>query len=108
MTDGRILRDRQSERLATSDRLASHAELGSVAILGQTKLVASYPTKVQAFFACSPMEVDGAESEGAIATFAIDASRTIYALNLGTQIPPVGSQVILHSCGGRWTFRYDG
>jgi hypothetical protein len=32
----------------------------------------------------------------------------VYALNVGTMIPPVGSRVVASSVGGRWVFRYDG
>jgi hypothetical protein len=108
MTDGRILRDRQAATLASSDRLGPRAEAGSVALLAQTEAVASYPATASAFFACAPLEVDGPEIEGAAATFTADSARTIYALNLGTQLPPLGTKVILHTCGGRWIFRFDG
>jgi len=79
-----------------------------VAILAQTRVAVSYPTGATAFYACSPLQVDGPEIEGAAATFTQDSSRIIYAFNLGTQVPPVGTQIIAHACGGRWVFRYDG
>ncbi|QEH38637.1 hypothetical protein OJF2_72430 [Aquisphaera giovannonii] len=108
MIDGRILRDRQADTLALVDKLSAPPQVGSVAVLAQTKAVATYPGVASAFFACAPIEVDGPETEGAAATFTADASRTIYALNLGTRLPPLGTKVILHACGGRWTFRFDG
>ena len=61
-----------------------------------------------AFYACVPLSIDGPEIEGATASFTTEGTRTMYALNVGTQVPPVGTIIIAHACGGRWTFRYDG
>jgi hypothetical protein len=108
MIDTRILRERQAATLAAADRLAAFAEHGAVAILAQTKTVTSYPTVPGVYFGCAPLVLDGPEIEGAAATFTADAARTLYALNLGSQVPPVGARIIVHACGGRWTFRYDG
>lgn len=108
MSESRILRDRQEEAQAAFRRLAAAGDDGSTAALVQTKAVATYPTAASAFFACSPLRVDGPEVEGSAAVFAADASRTIFAYNLGAKAPPVGTKLVVHSCGGRWTFRYDG
>lgn len=107
MTDARLLRDRQASALAATSRLASSAEEGSAAILVQTRAVDRYPTAPGAFYACSPVSIDGAETEGAAAAFLIDASRLLFVYNLGNAVPPVGSRLIAHSCGGRWVFRFD-
>jgi hypothetical protein len=108
MSEARILRDRQTATRASLLRLAPVAEDGSVAILVKTIIASSYPTIAGAFYACAPLQVDGPETEGAIATFTASGTRTIYALNLGTQVPPVGTKIIAHACGSRWTFRFDG
>jgi hypothetical protein len=108
MVDTRILREQQAATLATADRLATFAEDGTVAILAQTTTVTTYPTVPGAFYACVPLWIDGPETEGATAAFTFNGTRTIYAFNLGTQVPPVGTRIIAHSCGGRWAFRYDG
>ena len=108
MSETRILRDRQEEAEAAFRRLAAAGDDGSTAMLAQTKVLATYPTSASAFFACSPLRVDGAEAEAAAATFTPDASRTIFAYNLGAKAPPVGTRLLVQSCGGRWTFRYDG
>jgi hypothetical protein len=108
MSETRILRDREMATRASLLRLAKAAEDGSVAVLVRTKVVSSYPTIAGAFYACALLQVDGPETEGATATFTASGTRTIYALNLGTQIPPVGTKTIVHACGGRWTFRFDG
>ena len=108
MFDARILRDRQEAALAATDRAATFAEDGSVAILVQTKAIAVYPTTANAFYACSPVRLDGLESEGAAVIFIADLSRTHFVYNLGSQIPPIGTKLIAQSCSGRWTFRFDG
>jgi hypothetical protein len=108
MIDTRILREQQAAILAATDRLAAFAEDGTVAILAQTTMVTTYPTAPGAFYACVPLWIDGPETEGATATFSAGGARTVYAFNLGTHVPPVGTMIIAHSCGGRWMFRYDG
>src|SRR4051812_24792422 len=108
MNATRILRDRFAAGRAAVDRLAPFAEDGTVAVLAQTKVASAYPTVPGAFYACVPLSIDGPETEGAAAGFTADPTRTIFALNVGTQVPPAGTNVIAHSCGGRWTFRYDG
>lgn len=106
--DVRILRDRQEAAVAAEGRAARFAEDGSVALLVQTKAVGTYPTSANAFFACSPVSIDGAETEGAAASFVVDAARTIFVYNLGSNVPPVGAKLIAQSCSGRWTFRFEG
>ncbi len=108
MNDTRILREQLAAGRAAVDRLAPFAEDGAVAVLAQTKAISAYPTVPGAFYACSPLAVDGPETEGAAASFTTDPTRTTYAFNLGTQVPPAGTVIIAHACGGRWTFRYDG
>lgn len=108
MNDTRILRERQAATRAAALRLAPFAEEGAVAVLAQTTTVSSYPTTAGVFYACMPISVDGAETEGAAASFHADQTRTFYALNLGSQVPPRGTLIIAHGCGGRWIFRYDG
>ena len=88
--------------------MAPFSEGGSEAALVQTKAAGSYPTNANAFYACTPLRVDGAEVEGAPVAFVPEPSRTIFAYNLGSKVPPAGTKAVAHSCGGRWTFRYDG
>jgi hypothetical protein len=68
----------------------------------------TYPTAAGQFYACNPEILTGLESEGATPTFTADTITIIYAMNLGTQIPPAGTKLVVHSAGGRWMFRYDG
>ena len=108
MSEERILREKLEASRAAARRQVPFAEEGSVAILAQTTVVSVYPTTAGAFYACTPLLADGPETEGASASFASSGARTIYALNLGTGVPPVGTKLIAHACGGRWTFRFDG
>lgn len=107
MPDARVLRDRQEAAFAATDRQAWFAEEGSAAILVQTRAETNYPMTPGAFYACSPVSIDGPETEGAAAAFLTDASRLLFVYNLGTGIPPVGSKLVAHSCGGRWVARFD-
>jgi hypothetical protein len=108
MSDTRTLRDRQADAQSAADRLSSFAEEGAEAVLAMTTTVSRYPTVPGSFYACMPLQVDGPELEGASANFLSDPTRILYAYNLGTQVPAAGTKIIVHSCGGRWTFRYDG
>ncbi|MFO0892144.1 MAG: hypothetical protein U0790_23775 [Isosphaeraceae bacterium] len=108
MREPRTLRERQQERAAAADRRIAPGEDGGLAVLAQTVAINLYPTAAGACYACVPLQVEGPEEEGAAPSFVADASRTIHAFNLGSQVPPVNTKVILHACGGRWTFRHDG
>ena len=107
MNDLRVLRDRQSvgqEGLDSS--LGGDHFPGSSAMLAQTTTVNAYPTSASAFYAVTPCDIDGGESEGSAATYVPRTSSVTYAFNLGTQIPPSGTMVVCHAVGGRWCFRY--
>ncbi len=80
---------------------------GMPCLVAQTKALATYPTAAQRFYACSPASVLGPEVEGGPGTVA-PASATFFALNLGTAIPPVGTNVLATFVDSRWVFRHDG
>jgi hypothetical protein len=108
MNDLRIIRDRQrAGQEALDSSLAGVESRGSAAMLGQTTTVKAYPTTAAAFYAVLPCDIDGAETEGAAATYVPQSGAVAYALNLGTQIPPSGTTIVCHAVGGRWCFRYD-
>ena len=109
MNDLRILRDRQAAAENALDRQAAAGDqFGSAAMCAITTTVTTYPTSATAFYACNPELLSGAETEGAAATFTTDTATVVYALNLGTAIPAPSTKIVIHSAGGRWTFRYDG
>ena len=108
MADSRIERERQKALSGVVDRVAPFAADGSTALLVTTTTVSTYPTAAASFYASNPTEIDGSEVEGGAASYTADATQVIFVLNVGTQIPPVGTQVVAHAVGGRWVFRYDG
>ena len=108
MNDLRVIRDRSRAVQKTIDRSPEFAPVGSVAILAQTTTVSSYPTTAPAFFACVSVDLDGNESEGALATYVQEDATVFYAWNAGTQVPLAGTAIVCHAVGGRWVFRYDG
>jgi hypothetical protein len=108
MDESRILRQRQADALADLDRRGDAPEDGSAAVLAVTTTVDTYPTSAVRFYACHPVAIDGGEDEGATPAFSVDTSRIFHACNLGTKVPSVGTYVLCHGTGGRWTFRYDG
>ena len=108
MGDNRVERDRQKALSGALDRVAPFAADGSTALLVTTTTVSTYPSTAATFYASNPTEIDGSEVEGGAASYTADASQVLYALNVGTQVPPVGTRVVAHAVGGRWVFRYDG
>jgi hypothetical protein len=94
---------------AIADDLTAHPyapDPGGPCLVLQTTAIKAYPTAAQSFFACVPVSVLGAEVEGgqALLTSLIP---TVFAFNLGTTLPPLGTNVIASFVGNRWVFRYD-
>jgi hypothetical protein len=108
--DARVLRDRALAAEAALDALQGGGDAcAAAADLVQTTTVSSYPAVAGAYYACIPCDVNGAEAEGGAATYVPrPGAGPIYAFNLGTQIPPVGTTLVAHGVGGRWAVRYDG
>jgi hypothetical protein len=106
--DTRIERERQKALSGVLDRVGPFFSDGSAALLVTTTTVTSYPSTAAVFFASNPTEIDGSEVEGGAASYAADPMQVVYVLNVGTQVPPVGTRVVAHNVGGRWVFRYDG
>ena len=82
------------------------ADPGSPCLVLQTTVLTAYPTAAQSFFACVPVTVLGAETEGGQATLT-PLAPTLFAFNLGAALPPQGTKVISSYVGNRWVFRYD-
>ena len=106
MSDLRILRDRVSDVNDRIDRMGDD-RYGSAAIVGTTTTITTYPTSGAAYYGIAVGNITSPEIEGQPGTVTTIGT-TILALNLGTQVPPVGTKVICHAAGGRWEFRYDG
>lgn len=102
--DARIMRERLADLEAELARLAESPDQ-SAAILGQTYTRVTYPTAAQRFYDLYLVEIGGTEVEGATPTLSA-TSLPFQALNLGTVIPPSGTNVICVQARGYWVFRY--
>jgi hypothetical protein len=89
------------------DRAPDFVPANSTAAIAVTTQVNTYPTAAQAYYACKLGNLTGDEQEGNPDTVAASAN-IFMALNLGTQIPPQGTQIIAHAASNRWVFRFDG
>jgi hypothetical protein len=108
VANSRTERERQRALSGVVDRLAPFPADGSAAVLVTTTTVSTYPTAAASFYASNPTEIDGSEVEGGAASYTADTTKVVYVLNVGTQVPPIGTRVVAHAVGGRWVFRYDG
>lgn len=104
----RDVRDRQFELVGDVDRLPGAAEGGIAAMLLRTIDGGSYPTAAATVYACYPVLSDAGDSEGDDPDLTEDSSAVIFAANVGSAVPDIGTDVIAHAVGGRWVFRYDG
>lgn len=107
MSETRTLRDRQSAAAADLDRSAGGAPHGAAALLVATTTATLYPTSAGVAYACVPLGINGDEAEGAAATYVVMSANILFALNLGSSIPPNGANIVVHAVGGRWCFRWD-
>ena len=101
-------RNRQIEALDDIDLAAGTDMDGMAGNLLVTFTQTAYPTVAQSVYACHPVDINVADTEGAVPTFVPDTTAVIYAANIGTTVPASGSYVIGTSTGGRVTFRWDG
>lgn len=107
--DLRVLRDRHESIEDQIDRSRVNPPDAGRALLCQTTTKTTYPTTAGVFYAVLEVEASGTELEGATPSFTADATANIfYASNLGTAIPPSGTNFICRYVGGKWAFRYDG
>lgn len=109
MRDDDLLRLRSLDELDQADRVTppGQSTRGAPSMVARTKTITTYPTAASRFYACSPVIITGAETEGATGTKTVDTSTTIYAFNLGGSIPASGTDVNITFVKGRWVFRHD-
>ncbi len=105
-TEAKKLRTRDASAEGSARHAGIDAASPSPTIVAQTKTLSTYPTAAQRFYACKPVVILGAEVEGGSGVITADSS-TVMALNIGTSIPPVGTNVILSYCADRWLFAYN-
>lgn len=106
MDDPRTIRSRLSELAGNLDRLDFPAPSSAHPIVVRTVTVATYPTTAGRFYGCQVVTVGGVEAEGNSGSFTL-ITGVFYVLNLGSAIPPVGTNLIAEPIDGRWTTRFD-
>lgn len=104
--DSRISRIRHQDLASAVDNLPDYV-LGTVSFLGTLSTTDTYPTIANAYYQIQGTEVNGPEGESDVPSY-VGTGDLVLALNLGNQIPPLGTVVIVSGVGGRWVFRYDG
>jgi hypothetical protein len=104
--EARLLRLRESALFDEFKDNRPDFVAGSLSLLARTKVLHSYPTLASCYFACEPLAVLGTETEGGPGVVSGN-STTFFALNLGSTIPPSGTQIVVTNVGNRWVFRYD-
>ncbi|MCA1684586.1 MAG: hypothetical protein LC745_01090 [Planctomycetia bacterium] len=87
-------------------RRDSDPTLGLPNLLARTTTLGNYPSTAQSYYACLPLTLLGAEVEGGSGLVSATSS-TFFALNLGSAVPPSGTQVLAARVDNRWVFRYD-
>jgi hypothetical protein len=108
MNDLRTQRERHAALDDSVDNAEDNAADCAAAMVCTTTMVAAYPAAAASFFAVNPTDVGSPEIEGGPATYTANTTQVSYVLNVGTQVPPVGTRVVAHAVGGRWVFRFDG
>lgn len=107
MNDLRIQRERQAALDVAVDNGAVNPSDCSAAAVLTTTVATTYPATAASFYACHPTDIGGTETEGGAASY-VAGTAIVFALNVGTQVPPPGTRVVAHAVGGRWVFRWDG
>lgn len=102
--DARVMRERLAEALAELAKWADTPDQAS-AILGQTYTLVTYPTAAQRAYDLHVVEISGTEVEGATPTLTA-TGLPFQAFNVGSSIPPSGTNVICVQFRGLWIFRY--
>ena len=72
----------------------------------QTATKDTYPTTANAFYYCQVCSISGTPTEGGSATITPLAGRFLFVYNVGTTIPPVGTQRVAHVQGSVWTMNF--
>lgn len=104
--EARTIRERHADLLEQIDRL-DRPDCPGETVVAATTTATLYPSAAGSYYAMNPVQLGGAETEGASATTTADATRVFYAYNLGSTVPPAGTKVLCHSASGRWNFRFD-
>lgn len=105
--DSSLTRNQILDLRSDLDRLWPTAKCLGEATLVKTAAKNDYPADAAAYFWCELIRASGTPSEGEPGVFT-PSGRHLFALNLGSQIPPAGTILLAVLAGSRWTIRYDG
>lgn len=106
--EARLLRHRLEAIGGDIDRLRDPGgDMGSPTFLLRTRTLAAYPTAARSFYACDYLLLDGVEAAGEPVEMAVETG-PVFALNLGTRIPPSGTAMVASVADGLHVFQYDG
>lgn len=96
-----------TELLAFHERTRVSPADDGIAVIAVTATLSSYPSSPSAAYYCLTQQIDADDTEGATASYTADGGE-LFAINVGSVVPPAGTRIIPHAVGGRWLFRYDG
>jgi hypothetical protein len=99
--DARVIRDRQEFLRAAMDRAGRMPPIGAARQLVSVYNGGSMPTQPDHIFLTHPVELDGSEVEGGLASTNVNTSATIPVVVLWGA-PQVGDLLVATSVGGRW------
>jgi hypothetical protein len=105
--DPRVERDRIESLDDSLDRSVGDQADGDAIIVVKTFAESAYPASAHAFYACKIHEPGGNEVEGGAGTLS-DTGVVIYAYNLGSSKPPVGTALLAVQAGDRWVLVFNG
>jgi hypothetical protein len=97
------------ESLAIGEQIDASTRTQTIApdrVLVQTSTKDAYPTTASAYYYCQVCSITGTPTEGGSATVTPLAGRFMYAYNIGTTVPPVGTIRTAHLRDGRYIFQY--
>lgn len=100
----RLLRLRSRDPCATAAMglATARAPRGTPRFLGQIVGGAGMPTGTDRVYLLSPVRLDGGDAEGATASVAVDGTRAIPVVVIGSTPPQAGDLLVALAVGGRW------
>jgi hypothetical protein len=105
--EDRILRERLANLESYDDRTSNASSNDcDVSVLAQTAVKKTYPVIANAVYFLQTGALDSKPTEGSAATITLDGG-SLFAVGIGSAVPPVGTNVIVSSVAGRWVFRFD-
>ena len=98
---------------ATTGRLRTHTLDAPTAaatprFVGQVVNGGAIPTATDRIYLVNPIQLSGAEAEGAAATVAVDATRKVPVVVIGSTAPKAGDILVAFAVAGRWVAMMGG